>query len=284
MTNESDFPGDKPFPTETAKKKNQTVTVAANTVQQMPASQSQLSEHVEFLAMIERAARDPAVDVAKLKGLLEIRNEQEIARAKREFNIAMNAAQSEMRRIATDSTNKQTGSKYASYAALDRVIRPIYVSKGFGLSFDTGDCPSENSVRVLCYVTHTDGYERTYRIDMPADGKGAKGGDVMTKTHATSSAVAYGKRYLLGMIFNIAIGEDDDGNAAANTQEFLSQKQVDDLTKLIVDTGGDVKKFCAFAHVEALSNIYANRYDAAVDAVKRAAAQRKTAAAKKGGK
>jgi hypothetical protein len=50
---------------------------------------------------------------------------------------------------------------------------------------------------------------------MPADGKGAKGGDVMTRTHATGSALSYGMRYLLKMIFNVAVGEDDDdGNDA----------------------------------------------------------------------
>ena len=48
--------------------------------------------------------------------------------------------------------------------------------------------------------------------------KGAKGGDVMTKTHAAGSALTYGQRYLLKMIFNIAIGSDDDGNAASSRQ------------------------------------------------------------------
>src|SRR5690606_15862485 len=52
---------------------------------------------------------------------------------------------------------------------------------------------------------------------MPADGKGAKGGDVMTKTHAAGSAMSYGQRYLLKLIFNVAIGEnDDDGNSAGS--------------------------------------------------------------------
>ena len=68
-------------------------------------------------------------------------------------------------------------------------------------------------MRVLCYVSHSAGHTRTYQCDMPSDGKGAKGNDVMTKTHAAGSAASYGMRYLLKMIFNIAIGEDDtDGN------------------------------------------------------------------------
>ena len=35
----------------------------------------------------------------------------------------------------------------------------------------------------------------------------------MTKTHAMGAGMSYGMRYLLKMIFNVAVGEDDtDGN------------------------------------------------------------------------
>jgi hypothetical protein len=130
------------------------------------------------------------------------------------FNDSMNRVQSALGRVSADATNPQTRSKYASYAAIDRAIRPIYTREGFSLSFDTEPLPHEvEMVRVLCYVSHRDGHTRTYRMDMPADGKGAKGGDVMTKTHARGAAASYAKRYLVNDIFNIAIGEDDnDGN------------------------------------------------------------------------
>jgi len=129
------------------------------------------------------------------------------------FNAAMSSAQSAMTTVRQDATNPQTRSKYASYAALDRAVRPIYSREGLALSFNTGECPTPEYMRLLCYVSHPAGYTRTYHLDMPADGKGAKGGDVMTKTHAVGSAAAYGMRYLLKMIFNIAVGEDDrDGN------------------------------------------------------------------------
>ena len=41
---------------------------------------------------------------------------------------------------------------------------------------------------------------------------------MMTRTHATATAVTYGRRYLLCMIFNIST-EDDDGNLAAGQAE-----------------------------------------------------------------
>ena len=129
------------------------------------------------------------------------------------FNAAMNRAQTEMGRVARDMENPQTHSKYASYAALDREIRPIYTKEGLALSFNSGETPIPDHVRIICNVSHSSGHTEPYFIDMPNDGKGAKGGDVMTKTHATGSATSYGRRYLLMMIFNISVGEgDNDGN------------------------------------------------------------------------
>jgi hypothetical protein len=121
--------------------------------------------------------------------------------AEQAFNIALADAQTEMHPVATDSDNPQTRSRYASYAALDRAVRPIYAGHGFALSFNTADAPGPEQARIVCDVSHVGGDTRRYHIDMPVDGKGARGGDVMTKTHAMGSGISYGMRYLLRMIF-----------------------------------------------------------------------------------
>jgi hypothetical protein len=165
--------------------------------------------------VIQRLAENPAVDVDKLERIIGLQTSLSEMQAKTLFNAAMSAAQAEMRRVSADANNPQTHSRYASYAAIDRELRPVYTRHGFGLSFDTGDGAQADYVRLVCEVTHTGGYSKSYHLDMPADGKGAKGGDVMTKTHAVGSAMSYGMRYLLKMIFNVAVGEDDDdGNRA----------------------------------------------------------------------
>jgi hypothetical protein len=174
----------------------------------------------DAMQMFERWATDPNASVEKIERLMALWERGEARKAEGLFNAAMATAQKAMKSVAADAYNPQTKSKYASYEALDRALRPIYTEHGFGLSFDSGDGAPDLHVRVLCYVTHGGGHSRTYKLDMPADGKGAKGGDVMTKTHATGSAMSYGQRYLLKMIFNIAVGEgDDDGNRAGRTQE-----------------------------------------------------------------
>jgi hypothetical protein len=229
----------------------------------LPAAQT---ETAAVMHMIERAARDPAVDIDKLQRLMEMRDKIERQTAERAFNAAMRAAQSEMRPVATDAANPQTRSRYATYTALDRALRPVYTKHGFALSFDEADSPKPEHIRVLCYVTHDAGFSRTYHKDMPADGKGAKGGDVMTKTHATGAAASYGARYLLKGIFNVAVGEDDrDGNAAPG--EAITEDQVSDLIALADEVGADRAKFCKYFKVESFAAIRADRYKAAIDAL-----------------
>jgi len=166
-----------------------------------------------LVSIIAQAARDPSVDISKMERLMEMHERITAKQAEVAFNAAMTACQQEMKQVSTDADNPQTRSKYATYAKLDSYLRPIYTKHGFALSFDEGDSPKAEHVRVLCYVSHNGGYTRTYHRDMPADGKGAKGGDVMTKTHAAGAAGSYGARYLLKGIFNVAVGEYDlDGN------------------------------------------------------------------------
>lgn len=219
-----------------------------------------ISEAASLMSVISRAASDPAVDIDKLERLIAMHNGIVSRQNEQAFNDAMSAAQKQMRRIAADSNNPQTRSKYASYAALDRAIRPVYTEHGFSLTFNTGDAP-DGCVRVICDVANC-GFTRHYHIDMPADGKGAKGGDVMSKTHATGSAVTYGRRYLLAMIFNLAIGQDDDGNAAAKGP--ITEQQAEQITNLIADTKTDITRFLKWAGAESVSDIASSKYADAV--------------------
>ena len=203
----------------------------------------------------------PAVD--KLNDLrLALKDEEGLRR----FNSAMNAAQAELLPIATDSANPQTRSKYASYAALDRVARPIYTKHGFGLSFDTEPSPTPDHVLVVCYCSHGD-YVRKYKLDMPADGKGARGGDVMTKTHAAGSAMTYGRRYLLALIFNLVVGADDDGNAAGGEVKFIKPDDAEIVRKLVLEVGkyeeDFLQKFLDWKKVESISDMLADDFASA---------------------
>lgn len=232
-------------------------------------------EPISMLAVIERAARDPSVDVEKMDKLLAMQERIYARNAEAAFNLAMMEAQTEMRPVAADSNNPQTRSKYASYLALDRAMRPIYTKHGFALSFDTAPDSPADWVRMICYVSHRDGFTRKYQADMPSDGKGAKGGDVMTKTHAVGSGMSYGMRYLLKLIFNISVGPDDDGNASSGIA--VDAPQVEMLRDKIAAVGADESKFCKTFGIETLDQLPAKEYDNAVARLLRWANQQNAA-------
>lgn len=230
--------------------------------------------------MYERALRDPSVDPAKLKALLDIRAEEVAREAHRHFNIALHDAQAKIPRVFANKANKSTSSRYADYPSLDAAIRPIYVEAGFGLTFNTGKSAIADHVLVYCDVVNA-GHEKRYEIDMPADGKGAKGGDVMTKTHATGSAVSYGMRYLLIMIFNIPIIKDDDGNRAGGQRQEqapvnsgddfpgdkITTKQRDEIGMLIDDAGITDGQFCSKYGIRQIGDLPADKFAAAKKAI-----------------
>lgn len=166
-----------------------------------------------MMGMLERLARDPSVEVERMEGIMGLFERMDARRADQQFSEALTAAQAEMARIATDANNSQTNSRYATFAAIDRALRPVYTRHGFSLSFGSETSALADHVKVTCKVRHSAGHSELHAIDMPCDGKGARGGDVMTKTHAVGAAMTYGQRYLIKAIFNVAIGLDDDGNS-----------------------------------------------------------------------
>jgi hypothetical protein len=174
-----------------------------------------IAQPTTLLAAIAAAATSPDIDTSKVEHLVKLHREMETQAAERAFNDALAAAQAEMQPITANETNQHANNhRYATYAQLDRAIRPIYSRHGLAVTYTTGERSTGDSVEVVAYVLGH-GHGRRYVLLVPADGKGARGGDVMSRTHATASAISYGMRYLAVMIFNLSIDRDDDGNNAA---------------------------------------------------------------------
>jgi hypothetical protein len=231
-----------------------------------------MSDTASLLAVISRAASDPNVDIDKFERLLALSERVQAQQAAEAYHTAMTAAQGEMRPICADANNPQTRSKYASFYALDLALRPIYTRHGFALSYDTGDGAPPEHVRVVCRVSRG-GHTELFHIDMPADGKGAKGGDVMTKTHATGAATTYGQRYLLRMIFNIAIF-DDDGNSASPPPRGVTTEQIAEINNLAERAGVDKIDFCGWLGAESFATLTTAQYRRAKQALEARIAKR----------
>jgi len=164
-----------------------------------------------IIQVIERAAMDPNVDIDKMERLLGMQERILTKESELSFSRSMSQCQEEMPPVVANAANNQTSSKYAKFENIVTTIKPNITKHGFSISFGTNDSPLEKHIRITCDVMHRDGHTKNFHFDLPLDINGLKGNANKTEVHATGSTMSYGKRYLILMIFNIAVhGEDDD--------------------------------------------------------------------------
>ena len=220
------------------------------------------------MAMIQTAI-ERNLDAGQLEKLLDLQERWDKARAAEAFARAMNACQSEMPAIVRDAYNNQTKSKYARLETVNEQIKAIYVRNGFSLSFGTESSPLEKHVRVTCDVLHTGGHTKHYQADFPLDDAGMQGTVNKTPMHATGSTMSYGRRYLIYLIFNLSLAnEDNDGNGRRPIQK-ISEEQVIQIQEWLDNTSANVPVFLQCFSIEKLSDLPANRFQEAIDALRK---------------
>ncbi len=210
-----------------------------STVQPEPMTPTDTQESIvsdqnsSILAVISRAATDPNIDMDKMERLLDMQTKLFDRAAKEAFSRALAQTQAEIPIIRKDSSNTHTNSNYASFAAINAVIVPIYTKHGFSLSFGTVPSQIENHVQIFCNVAHSEGHTERYSYDLPYDGVGAKGNANKSPIHASASAVSYGQRYLTTMIFNVATSDDDGLIASTITLQIsgITSETLDEVMK-----------------------------------------------------
>ncbi len=212
-----------------------------------------------LIAMIERAARDPNVDIDKMERLFDMHQRVEGRRAEQEFNAAMAAAQAEIKPVARNLYNSQTKSKYADLAAVSGSADPIIHKHGLGVICSEFRSEIPDHIGIRCEVTHAGGFSRSYDFNIPVDGAGLKGNANKTATHAYGSTVTYGRRYAKCSVFDIATTNDTDGNAPVDDSP-LSDVQLKRLEDLVEQTETEMTGFMEFAGFDRFDEIPASHF------------------------
>lgn len=191
-------------------------------------------ESPNFLAAILAAAKDPAVDAAKVETLANLAVKLQDRERETEFNRDLNAAIMEMPVITKDGRivirkagepDREQG-RFARLEDIDRVVRPIAMRHNLAYSWDVGDSGSGPVVSII--LTHANGYvERSSGMKMPLDTSGGK-----NNVQGAGSAVTYGKRYTLCARFNIQTeGADDDGTLGRGEAVRLTHERAETVLR-----------------------------------------------------
>lgn len=166
-------------------------------------------------------------DVDKLGGILELQMKHEANEARKAYARDFASVQASIESVIKTKRNNQTNSNYAALEDVVNVCKPVYTESGFSVIFYEGESALDKHMRICADVLHRDGHKETYHYDNPLGGKGIKGNVNMTDIHGKATSVAYGRRYLLCMIWNIPT-EDNDGNQNPNKPAKTTQPTEDE--------------------------------------------------------
>lgn len=224
-----------------------------------------VTQEITPMQMILSAVQNSS-DLEKVEKLLALQERWEANEARKAYAKAFSIAQANILPVVKKKFNNQTKSNYADLANIIETAQPIYTKEGFSVTFNEGDCLKEGHARILADVLHCKGHKEQYHLDIPLDGTGIKGNANMTPIHGKASAVSYGKKYLMCMIWNIPTA-DDDGNKGSGKLKTINEKQLSTLLDLLCAKELTESGLIRFLKIDKLEDLPESRYMEAVAAI-----------------
>jgi len=182
-------------------------------VQKVEPTANQVAEYSSgILAVIERAARDPNVDIDKMERLILMQERVQSREAQTAYYADLAKMQPNLpiidERGGIKGRDGQVQSTYALWEDVNEAIRPTLAEHGFSLSFRVSR--AEGEIVVTGILAHHFGHREETTLALPTDTSGSK-----NAVQAVGSSTSYGKRYTAFALLNLTTtGEDDDGNKA----------------------------------------------------------------------
>jgi hypothetical protein len=224
------------------------------------------------LALMERLARDPTVDVDKYERILAMQERLIAKDAEAQFNDAMNRVAQRMAAVRfirnrsvgydADKHDKSKGQveafRYVPLQDIDKEMRQILIDEQITLR-DTNEVAGDGLRIIITRATHRAGHWAEARFPAPLDTTGGK-----SNVQAMGSTNSYGRRYNRIGLFNLVMLDDDDG-----TGGFVDDAQLANLRELIGQVQAQNPKsnesaFCKLMKITTLGELPYRRYPAAV--------------------
>ena len=208
----------------------------------------------------------PMENIDKLIEQVKFNDYREALKA---FNRDFTLAQSEMPTIR--KTKQAHNSVYAPYDEVVAQLRPVLDKHGLSFRHEMREITRDDKVigiTVKCILAHKDGHSVSAQLTSTPDTSGSK-----NAIQAVGSAVSYLKRYTLEAVTGVSTSEnvDDDGNATGSVINYITEAQIEQLRKASKGAGVEENELCKVAKVTELSGIRAERFEAAMNWLKKRA-------------
>lgn len=224
-----------------------------------------INETAAIISMIERAARDPAVDLDKLDRLMKMRERVEERNAKLAYDDAFATMQGKLPVIDERGKNTSTHKTYAKFDDINEAIKPVLSGHGFSLRFRIKQ--DGQKIAITGVLSHRGGYSEETTIELPIDTTGQK-----NAVQAIGSSQSYGQRYTARALLSLSSrnSEDDDGKGAGGAAS-ITDDQFETIRKLMVEAGANEIAFLKFFKLDDVATLPAARFAEAVEMLNRKA-------------
>ena len=217
------------------------------------------------MEMLNRALMSGATPET-LEKMLALQERWEKNEARKSFDKAIALAKA---KIPTIVKNREvsfgagkTSYRHEDLAEIAKAIVPVLSE--FGLSYRFRTNVTDKLIVVTCILSHEGGHSEENSLPGPADTSGSK-----NAIQSIGSTVTYLQRYTLKAALGLAASNDDDGVSASNGNgELISPKQLDEIFELLDGNDDRIARFCDLQKLDALADMPASRYEAAVAAIK----------------
>lgn len=209
-------------------------TAVAEAQANLPEASAPVDAGTAMISMIERVARDPAIDIAKLERLLDMQERILAKNAEVAYAVALSQLQAELPEIpergmirikSKDGNNVLQETPYALWEDINEAIRPLLAKHGFSLSFRTG-LSTDGRVSVTAVLLHREGHREETTMVLGHDSTGSK-----NAVQAIGSSTSYGKRYATAALLNLTsrdvLEHDDDAQTAVEIRPKSQSRDID---------------------------------------------------------
>ena len=211
-------------------------------------------------------AQSDNVSIEKMEQLFQLQVKWEENEAKKAYYHAVAGFKAEAvdivknKQVRFKTTTGVTEYKHAELGQIVNTVTPL-LSK-WGLSHHWEYAQNEGRIKVYCFLTHEQGYEKSTSLEAGADTSGGK-----NSIQAIASTTSYLERYtFLAMTGLASRDQDDDGKGATPPPdvEMITESQAMDLLCLIKEVGAKEDQFMAFFKIDNIGFLPAEKFPKAV--------------------
>lgn len=201
-----------------------------------------------------------------IKQMMDLNERYEANEARKAYHEAMAAFKADPpdigkdKKVSFDVGNRTTSYTHASLANVTEKINRALSQHGLSAGWTT--VQTEKGITVTCTITHKFGHSESTSLTAAPDTSGSK-----NAIQAVGSTVSYLERYTILALTGLATRDmDDDGKGTE--VEYIDEKQLSQITDMIVETDADEDKFLEYMKIESLDKMPKSLFGKAMTALK----------------